>query len=1023
MPRPDLAQVLAEDAADGTGRLREGVARGLEFHPAMGQLYDVPGGGWLWVVDIHAVGAFGVRAHFVDFNLPEGAKAIVYDPQIPGNLPSPYTGKGLLGTGEFWAWTSWSDVARVEVYYPREVGEARFGANFKLDQAVYMYRNPATGQVGVYDARELGCHNDLACNPNWVTNGAGVGLMSFVVNGSSFGCTGSMLNDSIGDLTPYFMTARHCMQDNGGALGSLQVYWFYQQGNCGGATPSLGSLPRSDACLYVRTDSDTDMSMVLIEGTIPRTLWWSGNDSAFQNEGTPMVGIHHPRSTRKRISFGNKGDLVGCAATGLNNGFHVDYYSGTTEPGSSGSPIYLSNGAFVGVDSCGPAGGGRCPTFGYEATYGSWFVGFGAFQSFVNNPGPDDSNDAGAGNDSCASATNLNIYSNGTIYGQVVKVYDSDWFRITVPAFGDVYLHSRFMHANGDIDMALHDGCGAVLMTSASTSNDETINWHNSSSSPREVYLHAFLYNDTRNVYYLDFSRSAPTPPSNNTCSTAPVIALGTPGWELNGHVFGTTTAATVDGSASCGTSNATPDSWHRLTVACTREVTLHTYDSSYDTVLSVHTGCPGTSANQVACNDDDVQFGSTFSRLVFTAVGGQNYYVRVSGYQGAAGSYQLSWLQATSSDDLCTSPSFLNPGTYGFNNCVCESDGPSDTLCTFAGSDQIYKDFWVQYTPNCYGTIEVNTFQASGPHLDTRIAVYANPDNSTCPSGPNSAIACNDDANANLESQVVFECVAGQRYIFRIGSYAPNTGGPGTLRIIYTPATPCTPPTGACCAEGVCSVVTQAECLNQGGEWYGDGTTCEDPGVCVPVTEAACCIAGVCNMLTEEACGLQGGTFYGAGVTCDVAGLCDAPTGACCINGECSLLPAIACADQGGTYFGDNTECAANPCVPVTGACCTANQCLQMTAADCLVAEGSWQGEGTVCVAPDSCPPRCGSVDFNCDGDFGTDSDIEAYFACLGGNCPDMPCISNSDFNGDGDFGTDGDIEAFFRVLAGGNC
>jgi probable HAF family extracellular repeat protein len=67
--------------------------------------------------------------------------------------------------------------------------------------------------------------------------------------------------------------------------------------------------------------------------------------------------------------------------------------------------------------------------------------------------------------------------------------------------------------------------------------------------------------------------------------------------------------------------------------------------------------------------------------------------------------------------------------------------------------------------------------------------------------------------------------------------------------------------------------------------------------------------------------------------------------------------------------------------------------------------------------------PGGCGSADFNCDGDVGTDADIEAFFACLGGNCPLAPCQSNADFNADGDVGTDADIEAFFRVLGGGAC
>jgi hypothetical protein len=67
--------------------------------------------------------------------------------------------------------------------------------------------------------------------------------------------------------------------------------------------------------------------------------------------------------------------------------------------------------------------------------------------------------------------------------------------------------------------------------------------------------------------------------------------------------------------------------------------------------------------------------------------------------------------------------------------------------------------------------------------------------------------------------------------------------------------------------------------------------------------------------------------------------------------------------------------------------------------------------------------PSHCGSADFNCDGDTGTDADIEAFFACLAGTCPAPPCSSNADFNGDGDVGTDADIEAFFRVLSGSPC
>jgi probable HAF family extracellular repeat protein len=67
--------------------------------------------------------------------------------------------------------------------------------------------------------------------------------------------------------------------------------------------------------------------------------------------------------------------------------------------------------------------------------------------------------------------------------------------------------------------------------------------------------------------------------------------------------------------------------------------------------------------------------------------------------------------------------------------------------------------------------------------------------------------------------------------------------------------------------------------------------------------------------------------------------------------------------------------------------------------------------------------PPRCGTSDFDGDGDSGTDQDIEAFFACLAGSCCPTCFSGGADFNGDGDAGTDADIESFFRVLGGGAC
>lgn len=64
---------------------------------------------------------------------------------------------------------------------------------------------------------------------------------------------------------------------------------------------------------------------------------------------------------------------------------------------------------------------------------------------------------------------------------------------------------------------------------------------------------------------------------------------------------------------------------------------------------------------------------------------------------------------------------------------------------------------------------------------------------------------------------------------------------------------------------------------------------------------------------------------------------------------------------------------------------------------------------------------PPCLSSDYDHDGDLGTDSDIEAFFACLAGSC--CSTCYTADLNGDGRPAGDTDIESFFRTLAGNGC
>jgi hypothetical protein len=179
-------------------------------------------------------------------------------------------------------------------------------------------------------------------------------------------------------------------------------------------------------------------------------------------------------------------------------------------------------------------------------------------------------------------------------------------------------------------------------------------------------------------------------PPQNDNCSGA------VPACPTNTYT-GTTSGKTVDGSAGCGSSNSTPDAWYKYKPLTNGTLTLELCQSGYDTVLSVHTGCPGTSGNQVACNDDTGWFGAcgilptSQSALNVSVTAGTMYYIRISGKNGATGDYVLEVSgPACAAMETC-SDGILNQGEQRIDcggpcpACQCLADATCDdgAFCT----------------------------------------------------------------------------------------------------------------------------------------------------------------------------------------------------------------------------------------------------------------------------------------------------------------------------------------------------
>lgn len=134
----------------------------------------------------------------------------------------------------------------------------------------------------------------------------------------------------------------------------------------------------------------------------------------------------------------------------------------------------------------------------------------------------------------------------------------------------------------------------------------------------------------------------------------------------------GSTSPATNDGSASCGTSTSSPDVWFKYVPASNGTATFSLCDgTAYDSVLSVHSGCPGTSANQLGC-DDDYCGGGGPSQVTISVTAGNTYIVRVTGWNGSTGSYSL-----TVSGPACIPSATCNDGVQNQGEDRVDCGGP----------------------------------------------------------------------------------------------------------------------------------------------------------------------------------------------------------------------------------------------------------------------------------------------------------------------------------------------------------
>lgn len=358
----DLEAVIAEDNINDLDKSlpwRYGVTRPIVLNfENDGEWTNLSGGGRIWRVAIKSPDAINMSINFEDFHLPLGTSLHLYNGDHT-DISKTYSNAQNRDNNILGSWFISGDVIVVEYYEPANtVGISRL----TIGSVIHGYR---MGEVRQYVNRGLNdsgaCNYDVNCSigSDFESKKDLIKKAVAILNlGNGYLCSTSLINTTLNDKTPYLLTANHCLENSDPSLWSVRFNWMSPSPICGTGEESLDiqtNFTMSGAELIAKNEM-SDFALVELFNEIPNS-WdvafagWDNSDSLPLYE----VGIHHPNGDIMKICRDDSGAvkenangtevwLIGGASVGTGDGWEI----GTTESGSSGSPLFNEDGRIIG---------------------------------------------------------------------------------------------------------------------------------------------------------------------------------------------------------------------------------------------------------------------------------------------------------------------------------------------------------------------------------------------------------------------------------------------------------------------------------------------------------------------------------------------------------------------------------------------------------------------------------------------------------------------------------------------------
>ncbi|HRX87418.1 MAG TPA: hypothetical protein P5572_20530, partial [Phycisphaerae bacterium] len=315
--------------------------------------------------------------------------------------------------------------------------------------------------------------------------------------------------------------------------------------------------------------------------------------------------------------------------------------------------------------------------------------------------------------------------------------------------------------------------------------------------------------------------------PANDGCTTATVIPGNSV--QYNPPTLNVSTALTnlCSPAHSCTGGSVAKDVFYVYTPDLDGTITVDTFGSNYNTILSAFAGCRGFCGGlsccpnpiEYACNDN--YFFGTQSQITFDVQAQESYIFRVSAINASGGEmldFNLSWKPA---NDACANATPINGLVY--SSPVYSTVNADVDTCEAQESCELNgvgtsNSVWYSYTAACDGLLTLDT---EGSDYDTVLSVFDG-----CaifygvdiPCGNPAEIACDDDSGTGTLSRIAdLPVTGGTEYLIKVADYNPAlNGGQLQFNLRFDGADPpvaeITSPLSYDCACGVTPVYGTAD-------------------------------------------------------------------------------------------------------------------------------------------------------------------------------------------------------------------